>query len=166
MQHQLLDQILPILSAVRDDKEKPERIPAFSESEILPEIKEEEITIPQKYEALVKDIAQNIVCGLICHLNMDTLETEAYPQNSEIDLRDEEEEEEESDKEEKPQYLEWDNVLTFEPLESRESFRIMENFAAQIDNPKVQSTLTDILNRRKPFANFNSYIHHSGFRED
>ena len=106
MQHQLLDQILPILSAVRDDKEKPERIPAFSESEILPEIKEEEITIPQKYEALVKDIAQNIVCGLICHLNMDTLETEAYPQNSEIDLRDEEEEEEESDKEEKPQYLE------------------------------------------------------------
>jgi len=40
MPHRLLDQILPILSAVRDDKEKLQRILAFLESEILPEIQE------------------------------------------------------------------------------------------------------------------------------
>lgn len=174
--HPLVDKILPILSAVRDDKEKLQRILHFLETEILPELEEEDdsIAIPPKFEALVRDIAQNISCGLICHLNMDTLETEEYPQNSEMDFwiddedeeGDEEDDEDEEDGEEDmPKYLQWKKVLSFEPLESSESFRIMENFARQLDNAKAQNTLLDILNRRKPFAHFNSYIHNSTYKE-
>jgi hypothetical protein len=74
----LLDKILSILSAVRNDKEKLARILTFLESEILPVIEgsNNKIEIPSKYEALVHTIADNISAGLICHLNMDTLEVE------------------------------------------------------------------------------------------
>lgn len=172
MQQALLDQILPILSAVRDDREKLERIVAFLESEILPEIKEEEgeITIPEKYEAVVNDIAQNMTCGLISHLNMDSLEVEWYHQNEELNFWEEEDEEDEDEEnrgeKETFKHRQWEKRLTFHPLESFESFRIMENFAAQVSNPKVQNILTDLLNRRKPFANFNAYIHNADERED
>jgi hypothetical protein len=42
----------------------------------------------------------------------------------------------------------------------------MENFVEQLDNDKVQNTLIDIMNKGKPFAHFNSYIHNSKYRED
>ncbi len=163
--HSLLDQILPILSAVRNDKEKLARILAFLESEILPEIEEEdnEIKIPGKYEALVHTIADSISAGFTCHLNMDSLEVEDYPANVNP------EEWEASTGEifvAGSKHLEWQNLLSFEPLDSRDSFRIMENFVEQLDNDKVQNTLIDILNKRKPFAHFNSYIHNSKYRED
>jgi hypothetical protein len=158
-----IDKILPILSAVKNDKEKLERILAFLESQILPEIKEEnnEITIPRKYEVVVHAIADAISAGLICHLNMDTLEIEDYFTGMDTD-----ELEAEAGEKLEPKYLQWKNVLTFEPLESSESFRIMENFATEVENTKVQNILTDILSRRKPFAHFNSYIHNSKYRED
>ena len=164
--HSLLDQILPILSAVRNDKEKLTRILTFLESEILPQIEEEEdneIKIPDKYEALVHTIADNIFAGLICHLNMDTLELENYPAN--VDP----EEWEASTGEifvAGSKHLERQNLLSFEPLDSPDSFRIMENFVEQLDNDKVQNTLIDIMNKGKPFAHFNSYIHYSKYRED
>jgi hypothetical protein len=166
MPHSLVDKILPILSAVKDDKEKLQRILHFLEAEILPELEEEDdsIAIPPKYETLVRDIAQNISCGLICHLNIDTLETEEYPQSSEMDFWEDDEEGEGGDGD-APKYLQWENVISFEPLDSSESFRIMENFARQLDNTKAQNSLLDILNGRKPFAHFNSYIHNSTFRE-
>ncbi|MCC6287458.1 MAG: hypothetical protein IT249_06200 [Chitinophagaceae bacterium] len=162
MQHGLLNQILPILSAVRDDKEKLERILAFLESEILPEVesKDDVIKIPEKYEALVSGIAQHISFGQICHLNMDTLELEDYPASIDI-----EEWEDMTGEEFAPKYLQWQNVLSFEPMDSSESFRIMEGFAGQLNNNKMQNTLLDILNRRKPFAHFNRYIHNSDYRD-
>jgi hypothetical protein len=42
----------------------------------------------------------------------------------------------------------------------------MEDFAGQIENVKAQNMLVDILNRRKPFAHFNQYIHNSKYREE
>lgn len=158
----LRDKILPILSAIKNDKEKLSRILTFLESEILPEIEnDDEIEIPEKYETVVHSIADRISAGQICHLNMDTLEVEDFPANMD-------EEEWEAVTGEKPEFehLQWKNILTFEPLQSSESFRIMENFVRQIDNDKIQNTLIDILSRRRPFAHFNSYIHNSKYRED
>ena len=80
----LLDKILQLLSAVRNDNEKLSRILTFLESEILPEKEnDDDIKIPKKYEAVVHSIADNISAGLVCCLNMDTLEVEDYPANIE-----------------------------------------------------------------------------------
>jgi hypothetical protein len=162
--HSLLDKILLVLSSVRNDEEKLLRILSFLESEILPEIEEEDddaIKLPEKYEEIVHGIADRISAGSVCYLNMDTMEVEDYPANI-----DEEEWEAVTGEKLRLEYLQWENVLTFEPLQSSDSFRIMEDFARQIDNSKVQNSLIDILNRRKPFAHFNSYIHNSKYRED
>ena len=52
----LRDKILPILSAIKNDKEKLSRILTFLESEILPEIEnDDEIEIPEKYHGEVMD---------------------------------------------------------------------------------------------------------------
>ena len=63
---------------------------------------------------------------------MDTLETKEYPQNAEMSFGDDEDGQEDGEddgeKKETPKYLQWKNVLSFEPLDSSESFRIMENF--------------------------------------
>ena len=171
MPHRLLDQILPILSAVRDDKEKLQRILAFLESEILPEIKndDDEIKIPKKYEALVRNIGQALQVGMHCFLNMDTLELEEIPGHLLEDMwayLEDDDEDREKDEDLELKHINWEHVLTFEPLQSSESFRIMEDFAGQINNAKVQNTLTDILNRRKPFAHFNQYIHNSKYRKE
>lgn len=171
MPHRLLDQILPILSAVRDDKEKLQRILAFLESEILPEIKndDDKIKIPKKYEALVRNIGQALQVGMHCFLNMDTLELEEIPGHLLEDMwayLEDDDEDREKDEDLELKHINWEHVLTFEPLQSSESFRIMEDFAGQINNAKVQNTLIDILNRRKPFAHFNHYIHNSKYREE
>jgi hypothetical protein len=109
----------------------------------------------------VHTIADNISAGLICHLNMDTLEVEGYPAGI-----DPEEWEDATGEKFEWKYPEWENVLSFEPSDSSESFRIMENFAEQLYNNKVRNTLIDILNRPKPFAHFNSYIHNSKYRDE
>jgi len=158
----LLDKILQLLSAVRNDNEKLSRILTFLESEILPEKEnDDDIKIPKKYEAVVHSIADAISAGLVCCLNMDTLEVEDYPANIEG-----EEWEDITGEKFEFKHLEWKNVLNFEPLQSSESFTIMEDFARQVDNTKVQNSLKNILNNRKPFAHFNSYIHNSNYRED
>lgn len=170
MPHPLLDQILPILSAVREDKEKLERILAFLESEILPEIEDDSdaIKIPEKYEALVRRIGQSLQVGMHCFLNLDTLEFEEIPEHLLEEMwayLDDEDEDKEKDETMELKHINWEHVLRLEPLQSSESFRIMEKFAGQLDNAKVQNTLLDILNRRKPFAHFNQYIHNSDYRE-
>ncbi len=161
LQH-YLDKILPILSSVKDDEEKLAKILSFLEAEILPEIEEEDdtIEIPEKFEAVVDDIAQGLEASMVCHLNLMTLEVEELPKNylDEILIEDEEGFE--------IKHTEWEHVLSFEPLDSSEGFRMMVNFARQIDNDQIRGSLLDILDRKKPFANFNYFIHNSKYRED
>jgi len=133
------------------------------ESEILPDImkdKDNNIIIPKKYEKLVPSIADSISAGLVCHLNMDTLEVEEYQANIDI-----EEWEDVTGEKFTPKYMEWKRVLFFEPMDSPASFRIMEDFASQIDNETISNRLMDILSRKKPFAHFNDYIHNSDCKE-
>lgn len=161
--HHYLDKILPILSAVRDDKAQLEKILSFLETEILPGIEDDPpIKIPEKFEAQVHAIAQGINAGFICYLNLDTLELEEIPEADRWSLEDDPEAEEAFP----VKHTEWEQVQQFAPLVSRESFQIMKDFAMQLNNPKVQDKIVDILNRRKPFAHFNQFIHQSDYRED
>ncbi|MCH5598032.1 UPF0158 family protein [Niabella ginsengisoli] len=169
MPHPLLSQILPILQVVQDDKEKLEQILIFLKAEILPQIESEhiEVVIPEKYEALVHTIADSLTAGMLCFLNMETLEVEDIPK-SYLDEYDEEMAEEFGEEEGvfELKHLQWEHKCCFEPLPSSESFRIMENFTERVGDQKVQQILIGILNRKKPFANFNNFIHNSDYRED
>jgi len=157
-----LSRILGILSLIKEDSVMLSKVCAFLEAEIVPELeKEDTIVIPEKYEALVNGIAQSLQIGFICYLNMDSLEVEEIHQDSLDAYRGGMDEEEVSYK-----HLTWENKLEFEPLHSSEAFRIMEDFASQLDNLKVREILLDILDRKKPFAHFNNFIHHSNYRED
>lgn len=166
--HSLSDKIRQSLSLVGDDEEKLSRILSFPGSEILPgtEEKEDEIIIPEKYEKVVKDIAGRLQLGsprMTYYLNVDTLDTENLPESYEYcDWLGETDE----NGDPVPEHTKWDNYITFEPPDSRESFRIMADFAKQLDNTKVGDALIDILNQRKPFAHFNSFIHNSIYLQD
>ena len=74
---QLLDEILPILRTVMDDKEKLEKIHQFLMNEIYEE--PEETEIPEKYKPLVAEVADNLSAGEVCFINTDTLEMESVP---------------------------------------------------------------------------------------
>lgn len=159
-----LDKILPILSLVKEDQEKLARILVFLESDILPELEGEEETIilPKQLEAVVNSIAQSMECNMVCYLNMDNAEMDEIPAN----IQDEALWKELAGEDAVLKYSAWKNVLVFEPLESFESFRIMADFAGQVADPGIRNRMNDILNRKKPFAHFNQFIHNSSLRED
>ena len=161
----ILAEVLGHIHLVRDDKQKLQKILDFILTEIYEEPEEKTLEIPEKYEKLLDPIAQSIDAGFVCFLNPDTLEIEEVPQKlledpddyemitgcglDDMDLK----------------HAMWEKCYTFEPLESYESFKIMEGFAGYIDDPVLQNKLFNALNRRHPFRNFNGVIHNSTFRE-
>ncbi len=161
-QDHLLNQILSILHAVKDDDLKLQKILDFLEAEIYEEPQEEQI--PEKYRKVVHDIAQFIDSGLVCFLNPETLELEYMLQNEVLfpedftDLTGEY-------WEDTLKHEEWERCVTIEPRESFESFKIMERFIAEINDQKVAQQMADILNHKRPFANFKSFVEGSKYRK-
>jgi hypothetical protein len=164
---QLLDNILKILYTVKEDKNKLEKIQRFLEDEIyeVPEASVE-IDIPEKYKKVVSQIADSIDAGFSCYLNPVTLEIEEIHRNMMDDHFDYEDSDSESDEEISYKYYDWEKYIIFEPLESDESFKIMEQFAEQLSDNKLQNKLFNALNNRKPFANFKYLIDNSLYRQD
>lgn len=55
------------------------------------------------------------------------------------------------------------DYTVIEPMESRESFKIMEDFAEELDdNNPLKRKLFDALSKKMPFANFKWVIDNSG----
>ncbi len=161
--HPLMSSVLPILHSIKGDGEKLKKVLHFLETEILPGVVQEDevITIPEEFEKQVSYIADSISFGNVCYLNRDTLEVEDFPKDIDV-----EEWEDSTGEQLEIRNGEWKNVIYFEPLESSEAFNIMERFAAQLDNVKLNNHLMSILGRKKPFAQFNHYIHNSDHREE
>jgi hypothetical protein len=107
----------------------------------------------------INEIAQDLESGMKVYLNKETLEFEAVPDLD--DITDSELWDEIIEKIEN----EWKEVVIFEKLESREAFKIMENFLSEIDDQKLKETLFKILNRKSPFANFKYEIESSDYRQ-
>lgn len=163
----LLDQILPILYTVKEDPIKLQKILTFLEDEIYEEPEEpEEIEVPEKFLKAVSEIADSIDAGFICFLNLDTGETEDIPKEMLHDPEDFEDMTGESFESMNFKYPEWEHCMTFEPLESHESFKIMRKFTDSRKDLKFQNKLNDALNNRKPFANFKFIIDNSVHRQD
>lgn len=59
-----------------------------------------------------------------------------------------------------------DNIVRIEPLESRESFWCMEDFADQVDDKRKQELLFRALSRPHPFSNFRYAVNDNDFLQD
>lgn len=163
---QLLDEILGILREVKDDKKSLEKILSFLNEEIVLS-EEPKPEVPEKFNPAIQQIVGAIDAGMVCFLNIDTLETEDVASEWLDDDFDFEMETGVSKGEmDIFKHEGWENCLMFKPLDSHDSFRIMENFASQLKNIPLQNKLINALNNRKPFANFKFHIDNSGeFRQ-
>lgn len=112
----------------------------------------------QLSEKEIEEIAENLECGMRCYYNVKTGAIRTII-NFDNYIGGDEEPWEEDIKEIEDN---WEDYFEFEGFESRESFRIMADFAEEVDNEKLQQKLFDALNRRKPFQNFKWEIDNSG----
>ena len=171
---ELLNNILAILHQAKEDKEKLEQIYDFLIEEIYDD-GTQEVEIPEKYKKLINGIAQSINAGLVCYVNMQTMEMiEIYKEMFDVyDLDFEDKEEDEIDevakvlKNDLDKIESWDKKLEIEPLYSNESYKIMEYFIGDIiPKGSLQEKLYNAINRRKPFANFRYIVDDSEYLQD
>lgn len=164
---QLLNEILPILHSIKEDREKLEKILQFLLDEIYEEPEgEDEIKVPEKYFKAVNEIASGLEAGFLCILNMDTLEVEDVPHGILMDPEEYELTTGFSFEEADFKYPGWKNTLTFEPLEPLESFKIMRKFTERMKDQKLQAKLIHALSHSKPFAHFKYHIDNSDLRQN
>ncbi len=160
---QLTDEILAMLSTVRDDRQKLAQLHAFMLNKIYEAPKPEKI--PVKYEKVVTEIADNLLAGFVCFLNPETLEIEPIPQA----LLDDPEEYEaitgETWESEERKYENWEKCIRVEPMDSHKSFKVMELYVEEMADRNIKNRLDAILNKRMPFANFKNFIENSDYRQ-
>jgi hypothetical protein len=161
---QLLNEILAVISLSKDDKEQLERIHRFLMDEIYEEF--ESIEIPEKYKKLIAEIADYIGSGINCYVNTDTFEMEWVPEDMIDDPSEYEAMTGETIESLELKHHKWENYMLIEPLESFDSFKIMEGFVNQVPAEDLRMKLTDALNRKKPFANFKNLVDDSAYRQD
>jgi len=109
-------------------------------------------------EKQIEEIADNLDCGMRCFYNIKTAEIKTLINFDRWIGADEEpwaEELREIDEN-------WDDYFEFEGFESRDSFKIMADFAECVDDTRLQERLINALNRPKPFKNFKWQIDNSG----
>jgi hypothetical protein len=163
---EILDKILRILSTIKEDQGKLQEILTFLENEFYEPEEIPENELPEKYQKAIKKIAESIDSGLVCFLNLDTAETEDFPQEL---LEDPEEFEAitgESFEGLNFKHNNWENCVSFEPLASFESFETMREFTDSLEDKRLKDKLIVALNNRKPFAHFKAVIENSDYRQN
>jgi hypothetical protein len=103
----------------------------------------------------IKEIAQELDCGMKCFYHNATGEIESYPDELKghagfeaafwNDIL-------KKIKKNRKQYI------SFEGMESHESFRLMEIFIAKIDDEKTRTYFEEAIGRRKPFQQFKACL--------
>ena len=161
--NQLQNEILGIIRTIFEDKNALEKIHHFLLEEIYVEPKPDEI--PEKYKKVVHEIAGSLSAGLICYFNPDTLEIEDLPETMVLDPEEYEMMTGESANSLKLKHTNWKNCIEIEPMESHESFKIMEYFIDEVTDNHLREKLIDALNRKKPFANFKYLVENSECRQ-
>jgi len=157
--NKLLDQCLAILYQIKDDKENLETLLTFMEEEFVEEMPDTPLTdcklqIDEKYRPVVKEIADYLGAGYIVFVNPETLEIDSVPKDYDSMITDFE-----------YNYDKVQDWIEIEPLESHESYDVMESFVRNLPNGKEKEKLANAIEGYKPFANFNRLIHNSEERE-
>ena len=162
---QLLNEILPILYSIKEDKEKLQKVLDFLNDEIFEE-PEENIVIPEKFRELVHSVAENIDCRLVCFINPETLEVEETPKAMFDDPYEYNLQTGMDSETENFLHEEWESCIIIEPRESHESFGIMEKFIDEVNDKILKNKLINALNNRRPFANFKNIVESSNYRKE
>lgn len=107
-------------------------------------------------EDVIRNMADSLLCGMTCFYEKATNTFIEYPKEAENHLMFGEENpwQEVIDKVEH----DGDNYIMIDPMPSFEAFKVMEQFAREIDSPGFSSKLLNALDKRKPFQNFNHLI--------
>ena len=113
-------------------------------------------------EANIREMAELIQCGHLCFLNTVTGDLEYHPAEMYFFPDEENPWQEVIDKVENN----WEYYVRIEPMNSSQSFAVMESFADQLKADGFEKKLIAALNRPKPFRNFNYLIHESDFRQE
>ncbi|NDP20657.1 MAG: hypothetical protein GZ091_06225 [Paludibacter sp.] len=158
---ELLDEVLGHIRLIKEDKEKLETLLEFIKDQLFDDEPNQPEEIPQQFEKVINPIAQAIDAGMICYLNTDTAEIEEFHP----DLFEFEDEDEEIEDELSLKHHNWSNCFQIEPLEPQESFEIMSDFVMQLKDIPMQIKLLNVLDRKKPFANFKRVIDNSNHRK-
>jgi hypothetical protein len=163
---EILDEILRILSTIKEDQGKLQEILSFLENEFCELDETPDMELPEKYQGAIKEIAESIDSGLVCFLNLDTAETEEFPQEMLEDPEEFEAMTGQSFDGLNFKHTNWENCVSFEPLESFESFEIMREFTDLLEDKWLKDKLNIALNSKKPFANFKATINNSDSRQN
>jgi hypothetical protein len=159
----LMDEILAILRNIQNDEKKLNLLHDFMMKEIYEESELEEI--PEKYKKVVFEIAGELLIGFMCFFNPETLEIESVPQKMIVDPEEFEMITGEKYTDAEMKHLQWQECIEVEPMDSHESFKVMEHFIDEVDDNNLQNKLINALNRHKPFANFKYIVENSEYRQ-
>jgi len=116
-----------------------------------------------KKSDIIKQIAQELDSGCDCYYNSQTNEIISIPNFSQFSEAEDFKDTFQAELEEVENHQK--DFITFEVLDSLESFKIMEQFVAQLSDNNFQSQLKNALLKKKPFQNFKQLIDHSDFRQ-
>jgi hypothetical protein len=104
----------------------------------------------------IKEIAQELDCGMKCFYHIATAEIESYPDELKgYDGFDEELWQDTIDKIENN----YKQYISFEGMESHDSFRMMETFISNINDEKTRIYFEEAIRRRRPFQQFKACLH-------
>ncbi len=106
----------------------------------------------------IEEIADDLDSGMKCFYNLRTGEIKTIINSDSWICADEEPWEE--DIKEIEENL--NNFVEFNGFSTQESFRIMADFAENLENDNLQKKLVNALNKSKPFGNFKWQIDNSG----
>jgi len=106
----------------------------------------------------IKEIAEQLDCGFRAFYHKETSELLFVPDLLRYPEVDTEEWQDDFDKLEEG----ISDYIEVRPMESSDSFRVMADFAEQVDNKKLQQQLIRALEHRKPFSHFKFVIDDSG----
>lgn len=109
------------------------------------------------------DIAANLDIGMICHYNTQTEQLISIP---DFDAYGEDEGKEFWQEQFDAIDRDSENFITFEQMPSWKSYKIMEDFAEQLEDEDLQAKLEEALRKRKPFQNFGFVIDDAGEYRD
>ena len=113
---------------------------------------------------IISDIAEETGMGMVCFLNLDTLETESVPGASygSYECGDFDEYYQEVYRKEH-----WENCVRIDPPKPGESFGIVERFILDCipDDAGIKKRLWKAVSERKPFRNFKYVIDGSEYRQ-
>lgn len=109
-------------------------------------------------EDQIREIAEQLDSGMRCYINKETGEIKTVL-NFESWQTDEREPWEDVLNELDEN---WDKYFEIERMESHESFKIMADFAENVDNRELRNKLIYALSRKHPFQNFKWTVDNSG----